>query len=206
MSCSAVLCWPCKLDFPQDEKLNNIFWSQRVWYNLHTHKIFFPLLSVGNKLLWPCMVRNGPHTHTQKKALHHWIVLQISHLAAIPFGVTLLGRMLAEVRDMLDDIRVKAGWRAATFNFTQWRRNTGFIAHLSFLSASSLPSYISFSFHLSSRLSFTSFSDESSNNSILCCRCPEGSFIALSHLSQFQPPTQPPRARSEKMENVFCLS
>lgn len=58
-------------------------------------------------------------THTQKKALHHWIVLQISHLVAIPFSATLLGEMLAEVRDVLHDIGVKAAWRSAMYNFAQ---------------------------------------------------------------------------------------
>lgn len=59
------------------------------------------------------------------KALLHWIVLQRSHLVAITFGATLLGKMLAaEVRDMLDDFRMKAGWRSAMYNFTQKRRNT----------------------------------------------------------------------------------
>lgn len=35
-----------------------------------------------------------------KKALHHWIELQISHLVAIQFGAWLLEKLLAEVRDM----------------------------------------------------------------------------------------------------------
>lgn len=64
------------------------------------------------------MVRKVAHKKFKKHTLHHWIVLQISHLVAILFGATLLGKMLAEVRDMLDDIRVKAGWRSATYNFT----------------------------------------------------------------------------------------
>lgn len=55
------------------------------------------------------MVRKVPHKQAQK-ALPHWIILQISHLVAISFCATLLGKMLAVVRDMLDDIRVKAAW------------------------------------------------------------------------------------------------
>lgn len=73
------------------------------------------------------MVRNVPlrKSFFFFKALLHWIVLQISHLVAITFGATLLGKMLAaEVRDMLDDFRMKAGWRSAMYNFTQKRRNT----------------------------------------------------------------------------------
>lgn len=65
------------------------------------------------------MVRKVPYTkeYDPKKSIHHWI--KMSHLVAIPFVPPLLGKMLAEVRDMLDDIRVKAGWRSATYNIPQ---------------------------------------------------------------------------------------
>lgn len=69
----------------------------------------------------------------KKKTLHHWIVLQISHLVAISCGAMLLGEMLAEVTD---DFRVKAGWRS---DFTQQRRKTG----LYFWSFSLCPFFLS---------------------------------------------------------------
>lgn len=101
-----------------------------------------------------------------EKALFHWIVFQISHLVAIPFGAMLLGKMFAEVRDMFDDFRVKAGWRSAMYNITQKEGTLDYItAHfylflsMSFLSLD-LSSSISLSFHLFSSLSFTSLSDE----------------------------------------------
>lgn len=105
-------------------------------------------------------------THT-KKALHHWIVLQISHLVAIPFGATLLGEMLAEVRDVLHDIGVKAAWRSAMYNFAQKTVSLLLFISISCLSFSSSSFVFSF-FHISIFFIYI-FLIRAPKNEALCC-------------------------------------
>lgn len=210
MSLCAVLAGPC-IGLPSGWQMKSFFplllGEGSVWYKTHTQthalkgfcsSLIYYLQATHNSL-WPCMVRKFPHTHT-KKALHHWIVLQISHLVAIPFGATLLGEMLAEVRDVLHDIGVKAAWRSAMYNFAQKTVSLLLFISISCLSFSSSSFVFSF-FHISIffyiHLSHTSTKEW---GSVLC---PEGNFVVLSHLPTSN--SQPPRATSEKMETVFCL-
>lgn len=97
--------------------------------------------------------------HGEKGSLlqKYTIVFQMSHLVAIPCGAPLLGKMFAEVRDMLHDFRVKAGWKSAMYNITQKEGTLDYItAHfslflsMSFLSLdlSSCISLLSVCFHL----------------------------------------------------------
>lgn len=180
------------------------FWGREVSDIKHTQthalkgfcsSLIYYLQATHNSL-WPCMVRKFPHTHTHtKKALHHWIVLQISHLVAIPFG---MNEMLAEVRDVLHDIGVKAAWRSAMYNFAQKTVSLLFVHfHL-------LPFFLLLlCFHSSIFLFFYIHLSHMSTKEWGSVLCPEGNFVVLSHLPTSN--SQPPRATSEKMETVFCL-
>lgn len=149
----------------------------------------------------------GEKGSTHKKTLHHWIVLQISHLVAILYGATLQGRMLAEVTDVLNVFSVQACLRSAAYN------REGMVSFISCLSlhfptvfyvSLCLLEFLNLSICLHVyllRLSHT----RSKKTAGVCSQCPEGSFVALYHLSEYQLLSQPPRARNEKMETVFCL-
>lgn len=147
------------------------------------------------------MVRTDP---CFKKALFHWIVLQISHLVAIPFGAMLLGEMFAEVRDMLDDFRVKAGWRSAMYNITQKEGTRlyycSFLPFSLYVLSFSRPVFLYFIVFPSAFMSILYVFVRWALKKIWC---PEGSFIAF--VSSFRSPTSIPTTWSYKWENGNCL-
>lgn len=109
---------------------------------------------------------------------------------------------------MLDDFRIEAAWKYSMYNITQ--REALFLP----FSPRRFPPC---PFFLSARLlvclrlfirrhvcTLTSLLDELRQGKKKN-RCLEGSFVALSHLSEAQPPSQHPQAMSEKMETAFCL-
>lgn len=139
-------------------------------------------------------------TQKSKKALHCWKVLHTSHLVATSFGLTLLGGMLAEVRDMADDIRVKAGRRCATFNFTLWRRNTSLFLPLSFFLSAWLIVFLCLSMCLHV---YTSCSDELKKMRVCVPGILEGVLLLCLIFQNSNQQFHLPRAKGERIESLL---